>query len=130
MADKSAHQHMNSQKTMEINPDNSIIKELKKKYDADKGDKTFGDILHLLYETGLLVSGFDLTEPDKYANRLNRMITMGLGLACDEEDEVEEVEEELCKPCCNSPGQCGEDACSEGISPSEEDDESEMDAVD
>jgi len=125
MADKSAHQHMNSQKTMEINPDNSIIKELKKKYDADKGDNTFGDILHLLYETGLLVSGFDLSEPDKYAHRLNRMITMGLGLA-DEEEEVDE----LCEPCCNNPAQCGEGACGEGAPPSEEDDEPEMDAVD
>ena len=113
MADKSSHQHMNSQKTMEINPDNSIIKELKKKYDADKGDKTFGDILHLLYETGLLVSGFDLDEPDKYANRLNRMITMGLGLADEDEEE-----DDLC------------DACPEPPVEEEEEDVSEMDAVD
>ena len=112
---------------MEIKPDNSIIKELKKKYDADKGDKTFGDILHLLYETGLLVSGFDLTEPDKYANRLNRMITMGLGLSCDDD---EDDGDESCEPGCNSPGQCSEGACSEGAQPSDEDDQSEMDAVD
>ena len=101
MSDKTAHQHMNSQKTMEINPDNSIIKELNKKFQVDKNDKTIVDIFYLLYDTGLLVSGFDLDTPGIYSARLHRMISLGLGL--DEEndddddvntDELNEIPEE------------------------------------
>jgi len=80
LRDTSTMGYMAAKKHMEINPDHSIIKELKNKCDADKNDKAVKDLVHLLFETSLLSSGFTLEEPQTHANRINRMIMLGLGI--------------------------------------------------
>jgi len=37
---------------LEINPDNAIVRELRRRTDEDKSDKTVKDLVLLLYETG------------------------------------------------------------------------------
>merc|ERR1712146_240698 len=76
---------MASKKTMEINPENSIISELKR-CDADKNDKTVKDLTLLIFETSLLTSGFALDEPQTFANRIHRMVKLGLSIDDDDDD--------------------------------------------
>merc|ERR1719310_79432 len=85
LRDTSTMGYMAAKKHLEINPDHSIIENLRQRAEADKNDKSVKDLVLLLFETALLSSGFSLEDPAVHAKRIHRMIKLGLGI--DEEDE-------------------------------------------
>merc|ERR1712018_803065 len=86
LRDTSTMGYMAAKKHLEINPDHSIISNLKEKADVDKNDKSVKDLVLLLFETALLSSGFSLEDPAVHSQRIHRMIELGLGI--DEDDDA------------------------------------------
>jgi molecular chaperone HtpG len=83
---------MSGKKTLEVNKDHNIVCEIHRrvcdvssetKY-TDSGTK---DLVILMYQSSLLASGFNLSDPQAFNKRIVRMIQLGLSL-----DEVEETE--------------------------------------
>merc|ERR1711990_24771 len=90
LRDTSTMGYMAAKKHMEINPDHGIIENLRQRAETDKNDKSVKDLVMLLFETGLLSSGFSLEDPQIHAQRIHRMIKLGLGID-DEEGDVEDA---------------------------------------
>ena len=86
LRDTSTMGYMAAKKSLELNPDHPIVENLREKVEVDKNDKSVKDLVMLLFETSLMASGFSLEDPQMHANRIHRMIKLGLGI--DEDTET------------------------------------------
>merc|ERR1711963_130121 len=91
LRDTSTMGYMAAKKHMEINPDHGIIENLRERAESVK------DLVMLLFETSLLSSGFSLEDPQIHAQRIHRMVKLGLGIDEDEAD-VEELVDDMDMP--------------------------------
>merc|ERR1712121_167256 len=98
LRDTSTMGYMAAKKHLEINPDHSIVENLRQRADEDKNDKAVKDLVMLLFETALLSSGFSLEDPAVHAQRIHRMIKLGLGIDDDSDEVAETAEDESDMP--------------------------------
>merc|ERR1711936_332579 len=98
LRDTSTMGYMAAKKHLEINPDHSIIENLRRRAEADKNDKSVKDLVLLLFETALLSSGFSLEDPQIHAQRIHRMIKLGLGIEDDDGDVEDAAADDMDMP--------------------------------
>merc|ERR1711981_475563 len=98
LRDTSTMGYMAAKKPLEVNPDHGIIENLRQRAEADKNDKSVKDLVMLLFETALLSSGFSLEDPAVHAQRIHRMIKLGLGIDDDEGDVEDAAADDMDMP--------------------------------
>ena len=127
LRDTSMTSIMQSKRTLELNAHHRIVRAIHARVDSGQSDeRVVRDLVFLLYETALLVSGFSLPNPAEYAQRIHKLVGLGLGV----EEEVGEGEGEAEKV-----GRKGEAPAAEGEAKKDEmpalvDEESVMEEVD
>merc|ERR1719190_57399 len=88
---------MSGRKTLEINPNHPVVIDLSNKVKADKEDKGAKDTAHVLFQTALIESGFEIADPSALVSRVYKLMSKELGVDPDaplKEVEVPEEEEE------------------------------------
>merc|ERR1719163_2486267 len=93
---------MAGRKTLEINPNHPVVIDLLSKVKANKEDSAAMDTALVLFQTALIESGYDVSDPTSLVNRVYRLMSKELGVDPDAplteveipEEEEEEAEEE------------------------------------
>jgi len=87
----SMNSYMMSKKTLELNSEHVIVKDLINKFNSDKNDITLKNLIYLMYDTSLLASGFTIENPKLFSDRMYNMVKLGLSI--DENVENDENDE-------------------------------------
>ena len=85
LGNSSMNSYMMSKKTLELNIEHVIVKNLINKFNSDKNDITLKNLVYLMYDTSLLASGFSIENPKLFSDRMYNMIKLGLSI--DENDD-------------------------------------------
>merc|ERR1711959_746512 len=93
---------MAGRKTLEVNPNHPVVVDLLSKVKGNKEDPAAADTALVLFQTALIESGYDVSDPTSLVNRVYRLMSKELGVDPDAplteveipEEEEEEAEEE------------------------------------
>lgn len=91
LGDNQMKQFMVSSKTLEINIEHPIIKNIEASIGDENRETGIKDIIELMFDGALLASGFTIEKPHMFVAKLNKMIEFGLSI---DEENVEELKEE------------------------------------
>lgn len=91
LGDNQMKQFMVSSKTLEINIEHPIIKNIEASIGDENRETGIKDIIELMFDGALLASGFTIEKPHLFVAKLNKMIEFGLSI---DEENVEELKEE------------------------------------
>ena len=80
LGDNTMSAYMMSKKNLEINPNHPIINDLKEKLGNEETKNIAGNLLQLLFETSCINSGYSLSDPSVFTDRIYNMVKLGLGL--------------------------------------------------
>lgn len=80
---------MKPRKILEINPNHKFFKVICKHFDDTTKNNITRDLIWMLYESALLQSGFNVTNPNNFVKRMHRIVAVGLDI--DEESDIDEV---------------------------------------
>ncbi|XP_055833262.1 endoplasmin homolog [Solanum dulcamara] len=99
LSDASKQAYMRGKRVLEINPRHPIIKTLRERVVTDPEDENVKLTAKLIYQTALMESGFDLSDPKDFASHIYSSVKSSLNISPDaiveeEEDEGEEPEVE------------------------------------
>jgi len=84
---------MEGQRIMEINPLHPVIRKLLSVVEEGQQNKDTSDVVHILYNTAVLNSGYALSDPKDLTGRVSKLVASSLQI--DPDEEVEELEEVL-----------------------------------
>ena len=76
------HQQIDStsQKILEVNPDHPLIKDLLKIVNNDNDKQVFDDASWLLLDQARIIEGQPVSDPNKFAKRMNTLLQKGIGM--------------------------------------------------
>merc|ERR1712072_1421453 len=69
---------MSGRKTLEVNPNHPVIVDLLSKIKANKEDEAALDTAQVLFQTALIESGYEITDPSALVNRVYRLMSKEL----------------------------------------------------
>lgn len=88
--------YLNQKKTLEINPFHPLMRELLRRVEMDKDDEQAKNMATMLYQTATLRSGYMLQETASFAENIENMMRMSMGISLEEQvdDDFGEVDDD------------------------------------
>ena len=94
LSNTSMNAYMMSKKTLELNSEHVIVKDLINKFNSDKNDITLKNLVNLMYDTSLLASGFTIEDPKLFSDRMYNMIKLGLSIDETDDDNKDDIDQD------------------------------------
>ena len=92
LRDGTMHSFMASKKILELNPAHFIIQNLQGIFSENPDDPSLSTLTWILYDTALLTSGFSLTNPKTFVQRIYKVIGKSEEFEKSQNEELESVE--------------------------------------